>query len=330
MLLLESVAIALAQRHDRAHIHLVEGGQHGGGVLRLLEPLGDALAQAASCAPAPRARRPTARSAVSARCSGRGAPCGDHVRLGDRPSLPVAGILRRVAACSPRPACARRDPSVRAPLRLSLDPLPRAGRGRQRPSPGAGAGAAGAQRRASGCCKSVGDRAENGADLDVGALLGGIRPACPRRAHDLERHLVGFELTTGSSTATASPGFSAIRDRGLGHRFTEARDLDLGRPRLVLCRQRLVDQVRLFFVVALGGRSPASRLGPADIARPLAVISRPASDLLDAAVDEGPGAHIFRLLLAPDDLGVAIALQHLAKRVERERVELLDPHERDP
>src|SRR5690606_42111598 len=33
--------------HDRAHVHLVEGGQQGGGVLGLLQAPGDGLAQAA-------------------------------------------------------------------------------------------------------------------------------------------------------------------------------------------------------------------------------------------------------------------------------------------
>src|SRR5215467_4634763 len=52
-------------------------------------------------------------------------------------------------------------------------------------------------------------------------------------------------------------------------------------------------------------------------------------DLFDAPVDKGPGAHILRLLLAPDDLGVAVALQHFGQRIERERIELLNPHQRD-
>jgi hypothetical protein len=31
--------VLFPQRHDRAHVDLVEGGQHGVGVLRLLQPL---------------------------------------------------------------------------------------------------------------------------------------------------------------------------------------------------------------------------------------------------------------------------------------------------
>ncbi|MNV29976.1 hypothetical protein D3C71_1212260 [compost metagenome] len=45
MLLLEHVLVAVTQVHDRLHVHLVIGGQHGGGILCILEALGDRLAQ---------------------------------------------------------------------------------------------------------------------------------------------------------------------------------------------------------------------------------------------------------------------------------------------
>ena len=45
VLLLEQILVALAHIHDRGHVHLVERGEHGGGVLRFLEPAGDRLAQ---------------------------------------------------------------------------------------------------------------------------------------------------------------------------------------------------------------------------------------------------------------------------------------------
>ena len=41
-----SVLVLVAQLHDRAHVHVVERGEHGGGVLRVLEAPGDGLAQA--------------------------------------------------------------------------------------------------------------------------------------------------------------------------------------------------------------------------------------------------------------------------------------------
>ncbi len=45
MLLLEDVLVLLRRRHDVGHVHLVEGGQHGRRVLRLLEAGRDGLAE---------------------------------------------------------------------------------------------------------------------------------------------------------------------------------------------------------------------------------------------------------------------------------------------
>ena len=46
VLLFERLLLPLAERHHGAHVRLVERRQHGGGVLRLLKPPGDGLAQA--------------------------------------------------------------------------------------------------------------------------------------------------------------------------------------------------------------------------------------------------------------------------------------------
>jgi hypothetical protein len=45
VLLLEQVLVVIAQRHNRGHVDLVEGRQHGGGALCVLEAAGDGLAQ---------------------------------------------------------------------------------------------------------------------------------------------------------------------------------------------------------------------------------------------------------------------------------------------
>ena len=45
VLLLEQLLVLVAQAHHRAHVDLVEGRQHGGGVLRVLEAARDGLAQ---------------------------------------------------------------------------------------------------------------------------------------------------------------------------------------------------------------------------------------------------------------------------------------------
>ena len=51
MFLFEQILVTVAQLHHRAHVDLVEGRQHGGGVLRLLKSAGDGLAQAAQAHP---------------------------------------------------------------------------------------------------------------------------------------------------------------------------------------------------------------------------------------------------------------------------------------
>ncbi len=94
------------KRHDRAHVHLVEGGEHGGGVLGLLRALGDAAAQPrhrrALFALGQRARhvglgrRAAGAAGRAARCAGAAAGAGFALKsitsaLVTRPSLPVPG-----------------------------------------------------------------------------------------------------------------------------------------------------------------------------------------------------------------------------------------------
>src|SRR5688572_20698834 len=56
----------------------------------------------------------------------------------------------------------------------------------------------------------------------------------------------------------------------------------------------------------------------------------PVDQLLDERADELPRAHVLRLLLHPAHFpDVRIRAQHRPQLLERERVELLDPDERD-
>src|SRR5215510_9939640 len=71
------------------------------------------------------------------------------------------------------------------------------------------------------------------------------------------------------------------------------------------------------------------RLGTTSKARTLRRDIEPGQNLFDSAVDKSPGAHILRLFLAPDDLCVAVALQHFGERIGREWVKLLDADQRD-
>ena len=49
----------------------------------------------------------------------------------------------------------------------------------------------------------------------------------------------------------------------------------------------------------------------------------------EVGLDEGPGAHIARLFLAPDHVGLRKAGELLHEGRDRERIELFDPHQID-
>ena len=94
-----SVLVLVAQRHHRAHVDLVEGREHGGGVLRLLQAPRDGLAQPRHLARAPRARHrrpatarapaPRRRSAAPASgCAAARSIAAIMSPLVTRPSLP--------------------------------------------------------------------------------------------------------------------------------------------------------------------------------------------------------------------------------------------------
>ncbi len=105
MPLLEGVLVLAAQGHHGAHVDLVEGGQHGGGVLGLLQPAGDGLAQAGHAHPLfalvgrtaldtgdARGRRGGGRR----RRGGAGLQGGEGVALGDASILAGGRDLRRI------------------------------------------------------------------------------------------------------------------------------------------------------------------------------------------------------------------------------------------
>jgi len=92
---LELLAVLLAQRHHRRHVHLVEGGENGVLVLRLDEALGDAGAQArhrhalfGTVADEGERRGRGGGGRGRSRCGGAG---GDGVFLGDATAASAAG-----------------------------------------------------------------------------------------------------------------------------------------------------------------------------------------------------------------------------------------------
>jgi hypothetical protein len=73
------------------------------------------------------------------------------------------------------------------------------------------------------------DRAEDRADLDLGALLDrDLRQAAAGRGVELERDLVGLQLDDRLVRLDLLADLlEPFGDRGLGDRFAEGRDLDL-------------------------------------------------------------------------------------------------------
>src|ERR1043165_1249956 len=66
--------------------------------------------------------------------------------------------------------------------------------------------------------------------------------------------------------------------------------------------------------------------GASDVARAFAV----GQQVLEALLNEGPATHVLRLFLCPHELiRVRITRQHLANALQRKRIELLEPHNRD-
>ena len=119
---LKLVLVRLAQLHDGGHVHFVEGGQHGGGVLGLLEPPRDGLAQArhlhALLALGGRARRMRrgggAVSAPALIWLATASSAASTSPLVTRPSLPVAGDLGGVDAGLGDDAIDRRPVGLRS------------------------------------------------------------------------------------------------------------------------------------------------------------------------------------------------------------------------
>ena len=108
VLLLEQILVAGARLHHRRHVDVVEGGEHRGGVLRLLEAAGDGLAQArhphpflAALAGAGAGQAPARGGAAAAPAAGGGGPAPAFCALAAartsslvrRPSLPVPLIF---------------------------------------------------------------------------------------------------------------------------------------------------------------------------------------------------------------------------------------------
>ena len=232
----------------RAHVHLVEGGEHGGGRLRFLEAARDGLAQLghahALFARRRRRRRRTARPepaptfGVSAGCDGAPlAMASSTSPFSTWPRLPEpCDLVDREIALGEQLGCGRRR------RHLALFDRPRRRRSwRSWPRPACRSSRAGARPPArplrglvagSSCACAAWPTidAEQRADADRLAFLGGDlgERAGGRRRH-LDRHLVGLELDQrlvgGDGVADLLEPFA---DGRFGDGFAEGGNADFG------------------------------------------------------------------------------------------------------
>ncbi len=212
VLLLEQIAILRAQRHDVAHVDLVEGREHRGGVLCLFQPFGDGLAQ-------PRhAHALFARGVVGGRrradLNGGGGLCNrrrlrrgafdgrEHVAFGDAAVLAAAGHGRGIDAGFGREfSYRRRERRIRRFRRR------RRGRcgGLRRLARAAGAGAAFAAGAAPAPSLIWPSTAPTATVSPSFAAISLSTPAAGAGTSIVT--LSVSSSTSGSSTATASPAF---------------------------------------------------------------------------------------------------------------------------
>ena len=252
MLLLERVLVPGPQVHDARHVGLVEGGQDGGGLLGLDQPLGDPLADAAhplAGLAGPRRRRRAGRAAPGrvprggAGASGAGvARCASTSSLvmptasagpldlarGRRPPRRPAGG-RRARARPPSPPLASARPRAARCRRLG-------GRGRRLRRSAVGRARRGRRPRPA---RGV-DRADGRADGDRLAL--GDGDLAGRPAAGAGTTLLALSVSSsksGSSAFTADAvGLQPARQDALGDRLADARHVDRngGHLSLTPCR----------------------------------------------------------------------------------------------
>src|SRR4051812_44651997 len=94
--------------------------------------------------------------------------------------------------------------------------------------------------------------------------------------------------------------------------------------------QRVIDELGLFAVMPLehAGRR-GGRLDTAGIAGTARLDLSRDDAVFQAPVDEGPGAHVARLFLAPYDIGLSLARQFAGQRCPAERIEVVQPDDLD-
>ena len=234
MLLLEHVLVLRAHRHDVAHVDLVEGREHRRRVLHVLEPARDGLAQPrhlhALFARGIVGRRGAAhldgggRLIDRGRRRGRLLDRGQHVALGDAAILAGAGNGGGIdAALGGEFAHRRRQRRVRGRSLRSRAQV------RRQPARPRGPRPWRARRRAWRQRRAVSDLAEQRADGNGLAVLGGdLAEHAGGRRRDLDGDLVGLELDQRLVHRHGVAGLlEPAADGGLRHGLAERRNANV-------------------------------------------------------------------------------------------------------
>ena len=222
MLLLEDVLVAGAQGHHFAHVDLVEGRQHGGGVLGVLEAARDGLAQLGH-----------AHTLFKRAVIDRGGNAGDDGRQsgggGDHRASGHGGehvTLEHLTALARASNVVSRQVIVGGDLRGCGSRRHRGGSGLGRGRSSRGGG----DRRGGGRSASPasGDLAEQGAGGDRLAILGDdFREHARRGRVDFDGDLVGLELHQGLVRLHHIAGLLVpAADGGLGDGFAQGGHAD--------------------------------------------------------------------------------------------------------
>jgi hypothetical protein len=210
----KSLLVLLAECHDRAHVHLVEGGEHGGGVLGLDQAGGDALTHGRHLFTACAAGSGSGGSGSGGRRSGPvlvGLDEGEHIlfadattRAGPRDGAQVdmvvfgefagegRGLVVTTAVTRGRAGRFRDRGRSRGGLALRLG----GGLGVRRLGC-RGLGLGGRAVAARGLGRGLIDGANGGTHGDLVAGLGPVADDTGGRGGDLHGHLVGLEFQHG-------------------------------------------------------------------------------------------------------------------------------------
>ena len=243
VLLLEHVLVLVPQAHHLGHVDFVERRQHGGGILGVLQPARDGLAQLrhpnALFARGVVDRRRDAHRDGSRRCSG-----GGRLRRSDGREHVAFQHLAAHAASGHRSG-------IDLVVGCDLGGRRRGRHGRRGRLGGDGGGGRGScdrrWLRRSAPCQNL---AEQSADADGFAVLGGDLGQHARRGGvDFQRHLVGFEF---DERLVSLHGFALLLeplpDGRLGDRFAESGNANFS-SHAITSAEPAVLQLEIYFRV---------------------------------------------------------------------------------